>query len=41
MMDYCNENLVDHLDDIEYIEKIDNKVNNYVISYAICDNLFQ
>ena len=38
MMDYCNKNLVDHLDDTEYLEKIENEVNNYVIRYTICDD---
>ena len=36
-MDYCK-NLVDYFDDTEYIEKIKNKVNNYVILYAIYDD---
>ena len=30
--------LVDHLDDTEYLEKIENGVNNYVIRYTICDD---
>ena len=38
MMDYCNENSVDHLDNIKYLKKIVNKVNNYVISCVICDD---
>ena len=35
LMDYCDENSVDRLDDIEYLEKIDNKVNNYVNLYIL------
>ena len=31
-------NLVDPLDGIEYLEKIENEVNNYVLPYAICDD---
>ena len=35
LTDYYNENLMDHLDDTEYLKKIENKVNNYIIPYAI------
>ena len=38
-LDYCHENLVNYLDDSEYLEKIDNEVNNYVNPYVICDNI--
>ena len=38
LIDYCNENLVNYLDDTEYLEKIENKVNNYVILYVIHDD---
>ena len=37
-MDYCDENLINRLDDIEYLEKIKSEVNNYINSYAICDD---
>ena len=38
LMDYCNENLMYHLNDTEYLKKIKNKVNNYVNSYNIYDD---
>ena len=41
LIDYCDENLIDSLDDNEHLEKIKNKVNNYVNSYAIYDDWFQ
>ena len=41
LIDYCNENQVDRLDNTEYLEKIENKVNNYVHPYVICDDWFQ
>ena len=37
-MDYSDENLVDHLDDTEYLKKIKNDVNNHVNPYAIYDD---
>ena len=37
-MHYCDENLVDRLDDIEYFKKLGMKVNNYVNPYIICNN---
>ena len=37
-IDYCDENIMDHLDGTGYLEKIANKVNNYVNSYAIYDD---
>ena len=38
-MYYCDENTIDCLDDIKYLEKIENEVNNYVNPYTICDNI--
>ena len=38
LIDYCNENLVNYLNHTEYLEKIENEVNNYVIPYTICDD---
>ena len=38
LIDYCIENLVDRLDDTEYLEKIENEVNNYIIPYIIYDD---
>ena len=32
----CYENPMDHVDDIEYLEKIQSKVNNYVNPHVIC-----
>ena len=37
-MNHCNENLIDHLDGNEYNEKIKSEANDYVNSYAICDD---
>ena len=37
-MNHCNENLIDRLDDNEYIEKIESEVNNSVNSYVIYDD---
>ena len=39
-MDYYNENPINHLDDTEYIEKIDNKVNNNVDLYTAYDDIY-
>ena len=38
LMDCCDENLIDLLNDTEYIEKIESEVNNYINLYAICDD---
>ena len=35
LMDYCDENLMDRLDDTKYLEKIESEVNNYVNLYAM------
>ena len=39
LMDYCYENPIDHLDDTEYLEKIESEVNNYINLYTICDDI--
>ena len=36
---YCDENLVNHLDGTKYLEKIKNKVNNYINLYTVCDDI--
>ena len=36
-MEYCNENLMDCLDNTKYFKKIENGVNNYVNPYTICE----
>ena len=38
LMDYCNENPVNYLNDIEYLKKIENEVNNYVNPYIMYDD---
>ena len=38
LMYYYHENPVDRLDDIEYLKKIENEVNNYVNPYTICND---
>ena len=38
LTDYCDENPMDRLDDIEYLKKIESEVNNYVNSYTICND---
>ena len=38
LIDYCDKNPIDYLDDTEYLEKIESEVNNYVNLYAICDD---
>ena len=35
LIDYYNESLIDYLDNIKYLKKIENEVNNYIIS---CDD---
>ena len=38
LADYCDKNPIDRLDNTEYLEKIENEVNDYVNSYFICDD---
>ena len=38
LTDYCNENLMDRLDDTEYLEKIGSEINTYINPYVICDD---
>ena len=40
LMDYCNKNLSDHLDDSEYLEKNNNEVNNYMHVWKLPKQLF-
>ena len=35
LIDYCNENPINRLNDTEYLENIKNKVNNYINLYII------
>ena len=39
LLDYCNDNLVDHLNDTEYLKKIEDEVSNYTNPYAIYDDI--
>ena len=38
MINYCNENPVNHLDNTQYLEKIENKVNNCINPHVIYDD---
>ena len=38
LTDFCDESAIYRLDNTEYLQKIESKVNNYVNLYAACDN---